>query len=97
MDILREKRGKHEKAFIICDQECVTEFIQYQKDSKYNNIRQMAIDLGICYDMLYSFTTGRRNPSMGSFLTLLDGLGYNMMLIPKSLTKRVTEEGADNG
>ena len=75
MDILREKNGKHEKAFLLYDNESVTEFLDYLCNEYNCSKREFSIYfMDVNYNLGYSLLTGRRNSTMGTLFHILKRL-----------------------
>ena len=86
MDILREKHGKHEKAFLLYNNECVTEFLDYLCTDYDCSKREFSRDfMDVSYDMGYSLLSGRRNTTMNTLFHILKRLGYTMMIVPNTI------------
>ena len=98
MDILKEKNGKHEKAFLLYDNECVTEFLDYLCNDYNCSKREFSREfMDVSYDLGYSLLSGRRNSTMGTLFHILKRLGYTMMIVPNTIIEDKVKEVNDNG
>ena len=92
MDILREKHGKHEKAFLLYDNKCVTEFLDYLCKDYNCSKREFSREfMDVSYDMGYSLLSGRRNATMNTLFHILKRLGYTMMIVPNTIIDNTVE------
>ena len=102
MDILKEKHGKHEKAFLLYNNECVTEFLDYLCNDYNCSKREFSREfMDVSYDLGYSLLSGRRNATMKTLFHILKRLGYTMMIVPNTIIEDKVElsikEVNDNG